>query len=70
MDRFLGLINVLGEFCIPTVGFNIGSNLAAGGSALFAAMMEHKWLQTLNVWIRREIFLNVLILRWYDDMMP
>jgi hypothetical protein len=68
VDFKYSLIRVQGAFIRLNVGFNIGSNLAAGGATLFASHMESQIMRIQTYHTRREFYEKVVALRWMDDL--
>jgi hypothetical protein len=68
VDFRFGLIYIHGQLFQQTVGFNIGSNLAAGGADLFAAHQESQLLSLISANARFEFGQKVLAQRWADDL--
>ena len=68
VDFEFSLVYVLGCAYSMSTGFNIGSNLAAGGACLYAAHVEMVMLSQQSWNLRNEWKLRVLSLRWTDDL--
>ena len=68
IDLFTGAVNVCGVLMKPLKGFNIGSPLAAGASALYASWKEYEFLNKLGSFTKRVLQESALLMRWMDDV--
>ena len=68
IDLYAGVVKVGGICMRSTVGFSIGSPIAAGASALFASVVEELFLELLTERTRAILKASALLMRWMDDV--